>query len=693
MDKDVLILLQLLSKKPYITLKEIETSFDITRRQVIYRIEKLNDVLKYKGIPPVMVGSAKEIKIDKKVKSKLESLLIELDSSDEYYMNKKERQIYMYLMLFINPDYLSLQNFISSLRVSRSTVLLDFKELVQILEQNGIQVKNNRSKGYYLVGSEMEIRRMMMRYVIYTLAEEKQSKIFDIIIEDFHLDIFEYSRLVISEIALKFNIHFVENRLVEFIYIYIFLIARIESGKDADEEIKKLVDLDALTSMKEYEFTENLLQNYVRAKNIKQADINYITAWILGISFGDIKEDTNDCILISDIVGKIISRFEYLSGVRYKETEDIFIQLYSHFRPAYYRLLFKLPIFNPLCDKVKEEYHDLYQLMEETMKPFHVIFGEEIPKEEIAYLTLHFAFMYSEKKSINLNRQKKALVVCVNGIGSSAILYNELKEMFPELLFYPPIATSNIKEILEPVDVIFSTTYITHSMNIDIPVIRVTPVMSMSERYQVMREVYMQLGSASLKQPNIDVVMQIIHKHAEVRQESELYDELISYFSHFEEEPGKQESLSLNEMVRKELIRLDVEAKDWQEAIREAYKPMVRTKVITQNYVEDTIRSVKNNGPYIVITKHVALPHTKPEAGANLVALGISVLKNPVNFGSKDNDPVKYIFSLSATDNYIHLNAMAELLELFNKESFFEMLDNARNVDEVKEYLCENRKE
>ena len=120
---------------------------------------------------------------------------------------------------------------------------------------------------------------------------------------------------------------------------------------------------------------------------------------------------------------------------------------------------------------------------------------------------------------------------------------------------------------------------------------------------------------------------------------------------------------------------------------------MVRTKVITQNYVEDTIRSVKNNGPYIVITKHVALPHTKPEAGANLVALGISVLKNPVNFGSKDNDPVKYIFSLSATDNYIHLNAMAELLELFNKESFFEMLDNARNVDEVMEYLCENRKE
>ena len=105
-------------------------------------------------------------------------------------------------------------------------------------------------------------------------------------------------------------------------------------------------------------------------------------------------EETKDCILISDMVGKIMTRFEYLSGVHYQDREEIFIQLYSHFRPAYYRLLFKLPIFNPLCDKVKEEYGELYQLMEETMKPFHVIFGEEIQSGEIAYLTMHFASIY-----------------------------------------------------------------------------------------------------------------------------------------------------------------------------------------------------------------------------------------------------------------------------------------------------------
>ena len=50
-------------------------------------------------------------------------------------------------------------------------------------------MRNNRTKGYYLIGSEMEIRRMMMKYVIYTLAEEQSAKIFDVFIDDFNLDI------------------------------------------------------------------------------------------------------------------------------------------------------------------------------------------------------------------------------------------------------------------------------------------------------------------------------------------------------------------------------------------------------------------------------------------------------------------------------------------------------------------------
>lgn len=683
MDKDILILMKFLSKKSFITLADLENSLEMTRRQAKYRIQKLNDLLKEEEVPPILVSSSatKDIVVSDDTKKVINSLLKDIDQNDVYYLSKKERLIYMYLMLFINKAHLTLNDFIDSLQVSRSTVLLDLKELTQTLEELNIHIKNDRKRGYYLVGSEMEIRRFMMKNVIYTLADEDNNKVFDIFINDFYLDDFNYSKIYISNLAKKHKIRFVENRLIEFIYIFIFLNTRMQNEKYSSDEIVGLMDIDAMSYMKEYKFSYELLKKYNTTENITKADVNYIAAWILGISFGDINEDTKDCVLISDLIGKMMTRFESLSGVHYKNTEEIFIQLYSHFRPAYYRLLFKLPIFNPVCDKVKEEYPELYQLVEQTMKPFNIIFGEEIPAGEIAYLTMHFSTIYSGKKGVNIAKQKTALVVCSNGIGSSAILYNELTSMFPELHFLSPIDSSKLSDFSEKVDIIFATNYLENIPNINIPIIHVSPVMSIAERYQVMREVYMQLGSGFLKKTNVDVVMDIISKHADIQNRDALYNELINYFSEIDNisNKDKENELHLLDMVRENIIRLNIEAENWEEAVRLSYEPLLENGFITQKYIDETVRIMNSVGPYVVITKHTALLHTKPESGALSCAMGIGVLKNPINFGSAEHDPIKYVFSLSAIDNHTHLCAMAELLELFNDDKFFMFLDTAND--------------
>lgn len=694
MDKDVLLLMKFLSKKSFITLADIENSLEMTRRQAKYRIQKLNDLLNEEKVPPILISSSatKDIVVSDDTKKVINSLLKDIDQNDVYYLSKKERLIYMYLMLFINKDHLTLNDFIDSLQVSRSTVLLDLKELTQTLEEINIHIKNDRKRGYYLVGSEMEIRRFMMKNVIYTLADEDNNKVFDIFINDFYLDDFTYSKVYISELAEKHNIRFVENRLIEFIYIFIFLNTRMHNENYSSNDIGALMDIDAMSYMKEYKFSSELLKKYNPTNNITESDVNYIAAWILGISFGDINEETKDCILISDLIGKMMTRFESLSGVHYKNTEEIFIQLYSHFRPAYYRLFFKLPIFNPVCDKVQEEYPELYQLVEQTMKPFNIIFGEEIPAGEIAYLTMHFSTIYSGKKGINIEKQKTALVVCSNGIGSSAILYNELTSMFPELHFLSPIDSSKLSDFSEKVDIIFATNYLEDIPDINIPIIHVSPVMSIAERYQVMREVYMQLGSGFLKKTNVDVVMDIISKHADIQNRNALYNELINYFSEIDNisNKDKENELHLLDMVRENIIRLNIEAENWEEAVRLSYEPLLENGFITQKYIDETVRIMNSVGPYVVITKHTALLHTKPESGVLSCAMGIGVLKNPINFGSAEHDPIKYVFSLSAIDNHTHLCAMAELLELFNDDKFFMFLDTANDSEEVIEYIKSN---
>ena len=133
----------------------------------------------------------------------------------------------------------------------------------------------------------------------------------------------------------------------------------------------------------------------------------------------------------------------------------------------------------------------------------------------------------------------------------------------------------------------------------------------------------------------------------------------------------------LKDLTNKNLVRLNVEASDWEDAIRKSAQTLIDEGKVKQSYVDDMITGVKENGPYIVLTEHVALPHARPEAGAIESAIGIATLKEPVAFGSEVNDPVKYLFCLSAKDNDEHLHALSQLAGLFEDEAFFKMLDNA----------------
>ena len=688
MDNELLALIRLLLKKSFLTTKEIEVETGASRRQITYRMEKLNHMLKEHAANTIRISTRGDIMMDQEIKHTLRLLLKQAKDDKYYVMNKKERMIYLYLMLFLNLSDVSQSDLVNALKVSRSTALLDFKELQQELSTYHIKVANNRTRGYYLVGSELSIRRYMMELVIYFLAEEHNTKVFDIFIDDFHLDLFEYSRLVISELADKYDIRFVEDRLTEFIYIFCFLKVRMSSDIPQDEQILRLQEVIDLSTMKEYQFTKELLSHFKQTQLISPIDQYYISSWILGICVGNVEEDTQDCLVIAEIVEKIMFRFESLSGIHYKDSEDIFRKLYSHFRPAYYRLLFKIPIVNPLRERVKEEFPELFQLVKETMKPFNALFGEHIPDDEIAYLTIHFTAIYSKSRAMEVIPRKTALIVCLNGIGSSAILYSELSDLFPEMQFLPPMETSKLLHADIKADIIFTTSELIDIDIPDVPIVKVSPVMNFMERYQVAREVYLLMGNAMSKQPDIDAIMDIIAHHADIKNGPLLQQELLRYFSNVDvKEDVQHSSLALTNMITESIIQLQVEANDWEDAIRKAGKPMIEHLYVKPAYIEEIIRIMHQEGPFVVITKHVALPHTKPSSGALRCGLGLTVLKEVITFGSQEHDPIKYIFTLSAVDNESHLTAMSQLLELFNEPSFFTMMDEAETPQEVIAYI------
>lgn len=136
-------------------------------------------------------------------------------------------------------------------------------------------------------------------------------------------------------------------------------------------------------------------------------------------------------------------------------------------------------------------------------------------------------------------------------------------------------------------------------------------------------------------------------------------------------------------LIIPELVQLNIDAKDWRDAIYQSGAPLVKKHLITKNYLDSVIRIAEETGPYIVFMPHVALSHARTEDGALGDGIGLTVLTNPVIFGNKNNDPVKYIFTLSSLKPDGHLEQMARLVDLLSKRNFFQKVAQATTVQEI----------
>ena len=88
----------------------------------------------------------------------------------------------------------------------------------------------------------------------------------------------------------------------------------------------------------------------------------------------------------------------------------------------------------------------------------------------------------------------------------------------------------------------------------------------------------------------------------------------------------------------------------------------------------------------MVLTKGIALAHTRPGDDVLEEAISVLSLETPVKFGHKENDPVKLDYLLAALNDNSHINV---LMELAQKLSEGDMRERLQHIDDAKE-LYEN---
>lgn len=143
----------------------------------------------------------------------------------------------------------------------------------------------------------------------------------------------------------------------------------------------------------------------------------------------------------------------------------------------------------------------------------------------------------------------------------------------------------------------------------------------------------------------------------------------------------------LGDALESRSVSVGAKVRGWRSAVEASGRLLVGSGAVEERYVEAMLRTVEELGAYAVIAPGVAIPHARPEDGAKKVALSLVVLSEPVEFGSKENDPVDLLFGFSTTDADAHVELIQALADFIEDSENLEALRRTRTVEEALEVV------
>jgi len=145
--------------------------------------------------------------------------------------------------------------------------------------------------------------------------------------------------------------------------------------------------------------------------------------------------------------------------------------------------------------------------------------------------------------------------------------------------------------------------------------------------------------------------------------------------------------MKLLDVLPEKSIGLDEIAENWQHAMKLAGEYLMKNEGIEERYIDAMISAVETIGPYMVVAPGIAIAHARPEDGAIKICLSLVRLKNPVNFGSKSNDPVDLIFGLAGVDHDSHISILRDLASLLQNKNAINTIRKLKSTEEIVQYL------
>lgn len=676
----------LIKNRGMANIKEMAKILDVNERTVRYDVETINELLSENSFSPIEKLGKGELKHCNL--SELKNFLLGIENL-EAALSSEFKEILILIKIAFEEE-VNINRLCETFDLSRTTIKTALKEVKNIMGVYNLELVVNPLKGLKIAGSEENLRRLQLKLLnqYTTLKDETlfEYKFIEKNISKYFLEINQNSIKIFINYIMRSLERIISDEAYSTISNYIsIMIERIKKDKgvhfqpnekffsetDEFENIAKALPLlEATYNIKISRHELIKLTDYFLGSHIYKSDSEFFGNWI------EIE------LLIKNIIKNFSDEFD----MDLKKDETLLDGLINHLKPAIHRAKNKIELQNSIYDEFLERYPHIYRVTESSLVSLNNFIGEEISKDEIAFIAMHFKAAI-DRNSFEKKEVKNILLVCGLGYGTSKLLAQQIREHY-NVNIVATIPLNMIEKYInnQGIDLIITTISSEHfeTFETEIPVITIKTLFTQEDFNKLEKYNLPKYDRRFL----LSAIINSMEKSGTVENKKLLIKELKSIFQESLIDDVKFQEKRLSYFLNENNILLNQEVETWHDAIRLAGSLMVEREIILESYVDSMIGSIEKNGPYMVIADYVALPHAKNRGDVLKTGIVLVTLKKAVEFSKEVK--VDTILAFSSGDNKEHLNALTEFIDLLKKYNFQNLLKNTTSkkkiIEQIKKY-------
>ena len=673
---------ELIKTNKTLTMADLAKRFEVSERTIRNDLNSINEWLEKNGFSLITLGGSGSIHYHPEMEE-VQKFVQENDFY-AYKLSKGERKILTAAMLVSSSEYITLAGIAETLFVSRVTVINDLDDVKQYIGREQLQVISHSNKGLRVEGAESRKRRLLL------LMNRSQQEYGEL---DFAgnmlkqlLGVDSGEQAVIQKIINEqehSNGSFLTDDSFQELALYLsIMLKRVHQGEfvEAQKEQHNLRYPMAVGIMK-------YLAQYCQFA-VTEDEVLYLSVLLAGLRYLKKDDFNGDIVKTQLITRQFIEAVSATLELDFNDDYVFYENLSNHLQSIFE--LADMPFKeNPVLRTILDKNKQVEYAAEANKDIIEKYIRRELTEIELTYIAIHICAAIERKK--NKEVAFHVIVVCHGGIGTSQLLMERLKKHF-NFQIVDVMSAHEVKRIKKgQADRVISTVRLT---DCEIDSVVVTPSLDDADYLRVGHLIDEIRGRKNL--PPRTEKREITAKGLLNRLKPLVYEgggENVNKLwekiqDTVNEYLGREESENLfapmlHHLLTEDRIQLDVECRDWREAVRKSAEQLLAAGCIEERYIGAMIRNIEENGPYVIISPEFAMPHDAVDAGTRTVGMNLIRLKKPVLFGDEEAEPVRFICCLSAVDHDRHLKAFFHLVNLLQKPDFKKMLENSTSAKEA----------